>query len=289
VSARAWQEFPVFIPLGEERLCSVVCAPAEGGHDLGVVLLTGGNYTRTHRNRMWVRAARELAERGFPSIRVDYHGVGDSTGHAYFDMEAPFDRDALAAAAFLKRATGVRKLAIVATCFGGRSAMAAAAQEPDCVGISIYPVPLTVPKNRQPVPLRSKVRLWMKRFALGTKLLQHPRIRKLRGKAHAKREVPDVVISPRFKKDVVAVLKRGAAVTFVYGELTEDLGHLRQAVAEIEPHVSAEQRAAIVVDLAEGTSLLRFQTLADQDVVVTRSVAFVDSLHRRHADAEVRA
>lgn len=285
----AWQEFPVFIPLGEERLCSVVCAPAEGGNDLGVVLLTGGNYTRTHRNRMWVRTARALAERGFPSIRVDYHGVGDSTGHAFFDMEVPFDQDALAAAGFLKRATGVRRLAIVATCFGGRSAMAAAAQEPDCIGISIYPVPLTVPKSRRPVPLRSRIRLWLKRFALGTKLLQHPRIRRLRGKVAARRETPEILISPRFKKDTVTVLKRGGAVRFVYGELTEDLEHVYQAVRELEPHTTPEERRRVEVDLAEGTSLLRFQTLADQDVVVTRSVSFVESLHAGWPGAEDRA
>src|SRR5688500_18185877 len=117
---RAWREFPVFLPMGEERLCAVITAPADGApaHDLGAVLLTGGNYTRTHRNRMWVRTARALAEKGFASIRVDYHGVGDSTGTAHFDMEIPFDKDALAAAAFLKRATGVQKLAVVATCFG---------------------------------------------------------------------------------------------------------------------------------------------------------------------------
>jgi len=280
VTGAGWQEFPAFVPLGDDRLCSVVCAPSEGGHDLGVVLLTGGNYTRTHRNRMWVRTARALAERGFPSIRVDYHGVGDSTGTAFFDMEVPFDKDALAAAAFLKRAAGVRRLAIVATCFGGRSAMAAAAQEPDTVGISIAPVPLSVPKNRQPLPTRSKVRLWMKRYAVGTKLLQNPTVRRLRGKAAARRDGPAVIISPRFKKDVVEVLKRGGAVRFVYGELTEGLDELHQAIEEIGAHVTPEQRTHVEVDLTEGTSLLRFQTLADQDVIVSRAVDFVDSLHR---------
>lgn len=275
-----WREFPVFLPMEGERLCAVVCAPEEGGHDLGVVLLTGGNYTRTHRNRMWVRTARTLAERGFASIRVDYHGVGDSTGVAHFDMEVPFDRDALAAAAFLKRATGVRALAVVATCFGGRSAMAAAAQEPDAIGISVAPMPLRVPRSRGPVPLRSRVRLWLKRFALGTKLLQHPAVRRLRGKAAAKRERVPEQISPRFKRDVVEVLRRGAAVKFLYGELTEGLDELHQCLAEIDPHLTPEQRARIEVDLAEGTSLLRFQTLADQDIVVERAVAFVEGLHR---------
>src|ERR1041385_8933292 len=124
----SYEEYPVFVPMGSEHLCAVVCVPAAGLEDVGVILLTGGNCTRIHRNRMWVRAARRLAASGFPSVRLDYRGVGDSTGVARFDMETPFDADAIAAGEFLRRATGVSRLMTVATCFGGRSAIAAAAR-----------------------------------------------------------------------------------------------------------------------------------------------------------------
>ncbi|MGQ0669860.1 MAG: alpha/beta fold hydrolase [Actinomycetota bacterium] len=274
--------------MGDDRLCAVVCVPESGGEDLGVVLLTGGNYTRTHRNSMWVRTARALAERGYPSIRVDYHGVGDSTGRARFELEAPFGEDAEAAARFLQRAVGVPKVALVATCFGGRSAMAAAARHPDVISATIFPVPLLIPSEPGAVPVRSKILRWMRRWGWVGRFLRRPAVRKARSKAAARRERPSEIVSPRFKRDLAAFLERGD-VRFVYGEHTLELRDLRSCLAEIDGHIGTGRRDRIRVDIVPGTDLNRFQSLEDQEIVVSRSVASVDEAFRSLAGASGRA
>ncbi|MBI4259821.1 MAG: alpha/beta fold hydrolase [Actinobacteria bacterium] len=268
------EEFPLYVPMGEDRLCAVLAAPEGEMHDLGVVLLTGGNYTRVHRNRMWVRVARALAERGFPSIRVDYHGVGDSTGRARFDMEIPFDSDALAAADFLQRATGVTRLVMLATCFGGRNAVVAAAKHPDAVAATVFPMPVLVPRDRGPLPLRSRVRRWLKGRTLGRKLLRRPSIRRIRTRAHAHRDQPAMIVSPKLKEALKAFLPRGT-VRFVYGELSDSLVEIRHCLDEVLPRLAEAERRNVRLDVVEGADLHRFQSLEEQDIVVDRAVGSV--------------
>lgn len=283
----SYREAPVFVPMGRERLCSVVCAPDDGRtRGVGVVLLTGGNYTRTHRNRMWVRVARSLAERGFPSIRVDYHGVGESTGTARFDLESPFDEDALAAAAFLVRATGVDRLALVATCFGGRSAMAAAARSPQAVSVTIFPVPLLVPSGEPRRRWTSRVAHWVRKSDLGRRLMRRPAARRVRKRTSARRERPDVV-SPTFGRDLLSFLDRGE-VRFIYGEHDDTLADLRRCLASIDGSLSEDRRRRLHVDIVPDTELHRFQSLESQDIVVERAVASVENafeeVFRREAE-----
>ena len=280
-----YEEFPVFVPMGDERLCSVITAPAGEGHDLGAVLLTGGNYTRIHRNGMWVRAARAVADLGVPSIRVDYHGIGDSTGTATFHMEAPFDDDAIAAANFLQRATGVRRLAVVATCFGGRSAMAAAARHPDVVALTIFPVPLLIPAGQGPLPLRTRVKRLIRRSAIGEALLDRPSIQRVRTAAAYRRDKPAQIVSPRFKKDLMSFVRRGS-VRFVYGGQEDSTEELERCLAEVEPKLSAEERGRITVDVVPDIELHRFQRFVEQDIVIDRAVRSVaDALTAQPAAA----
>lgn len=276
----SYREFPVYVPAGEDRLCSVVCSPPTLERDLGVVLLTGGNYTRSHRNRMWARAARLIAERGWPSIRIDYHGVGDSTGTARFDMEIPFDDDVLAATEFLQNATNVGRIAIVSTCFGGRSAVAAGARHPDARAVTIFPIPLLIPGTGRAPRFRSRVKAAVKRHEWGERLLKKPAVKRLRAKGvQPAGEDRGEIISPRFKRDLKGALER-ATVRFVYGEHTPHLVELRRCLAEIEPHLTAEDRARIELDIVEGTDLHRFQTLEDQDIVVNKTVASIEATWR---------
>ena len=271
----SYEEFPVFIPHGEDHLFGIVCAPAGASEsDMGVVLLTGGNYTRSHRNRMWVKAARALAGAGVPSIRVDYHGIGDSTGRARFEMEDPFDDDALAAADFLVAATGVSELTFLATCFGGRTAMAAGARHPRARTVTIFPVPLLIPRDRSHVPLRTKVKLRLRKWEWGKQFVSRPGVRRARKAAAARRTVPATVVSPRFKRDMASFLQRGE-VRFIYGERSPALIDLRRLLAEIEPRLSGEQRDRIAVTVLPDCEPENFRTLEDQDLVVTQTVASV--------------
>jgi pimeloyl-ACP methyl ester carboxylesterase len=282
----SYEEFPVFIPMDQERLCGIVCSPRGEARDLGVVLLTGGNYTRTHRNGMWVRAARELAVRGFASIRLDYHGVGESTGEASFDLEIPFDDDVIAAGEFLRRAAGVDQLILVATCFGGRTAMAAAARYEAADAVTIFPVDLKVDgdegagtpatKGRS---MRSRVGRVIRGRTLGRKLLRRPTARRLRASNAAKRD-RGARISPAFKRQLTTYLQRsGTRIWMMYGDQTESLPDMERCLAELDPRLTPEQRARIHLDITQGTEMHRFQSLRDQDIVVERAVWSVEQAY----------
>ena len=268
----SWTEHPVFVPAGDERLCGVVCAPDGELQDLAVVLLTGGNYTRSHRNRMWVRAARELADRGLASIRVDYHGIGDSTGHVVIALEHPVDDDVMAAADLLRQATGVGRIAFVATCFGGRSAMAAAARRDDVASVTTFPLPIMEPADEPTkAPLRRRIRRRLKRSAFGSALLRNPTVKQARTKIADARPDQAMIVSPRFRRDTALVAKH-APVRLVFGEHTKELPEARLLIGELGHDLNPTELARIELTVIPGTDIHRFQTFAEQDLVVSIAV-----------------
>ena len=280
-----YEEFPVFVPAGGERLAGIVCAPTVGLEDLGVVLLTGANYTRTHRNRMWVRAARELAERGIPSIRFDYHGVGDSTGRVVIDLEVALEVDANGAADLLRAVTGVSRLAFVATCFGGRTAMAAAAPRDDVVSTTAFPLPILVPSAPLRPPLRRRVRQRIKRSDLGARLLRNPRVKRVRTQVAERRDAPEMIVSPSFLRHTAGAARHGE-VRFVMGETTKELPETRRLIEELRRQLEPEAFDRVELEIVPGTDIHRFQTFADQDVVVSRTVeAAMRALARTTSEA----
>ena len=52
----------------------------EGGGTTGVLMATGGTQARIGSHRMYERLAKALSEHGFPCLRFDRRGVGDSSG-----------------------------------------------------------------------------------------------------------------------------------------------------------------------------------------------------------------
>ena len=56
------------------------------------------------------------------------------------------------------------------------------------------------------------------------------------------------------------------------GETTKELPEARQLLQELERHLSPEERARVEIEVVPGTDIHRFQTFADQEVVVSRTV-----------------
>lgn len=63
----------------EETLYGIIARPEQPG-DLGVVIVVGGPQTRVGSHRQFVLLSRALAVAGYPTLRFDYRGMGDSTG-----------------------------------------------------------------------------------------------------------------------------------------------------------------------------------------------------------------
>jgi pimeloyl-ACP methyl ester carboxylesterase len=113
-------EHPVFVPAGEERIAAVITLP--DGVPSQLVLLLAGLGVRSHGDRVWTRAARSFAAAGIASIRMDYLGIGDSTGQTH-DGPSPVDQ----AEAVLRTAmdvTGIERIGVVGHCRGVTTALA---------------------------------------------------------------------------------------------------------------------------------------------------------------------
>jgi pimeloyl-ACP methyl ester carboxylesterase len=120
-------ETPVFFPAGDQTLFGVLTRPTSEPNGRVVVFLAGGGHTFLHR-RVAVRLSRRVAEMGFHGFRFDYHGVGDSSGEVTgYRLDRPFVDDLMGAVRWL-RAQGFNDFIVVGSCFGARTALAAAPQ-----------------------------------------------------------------------------------------------------------------------------------------------------------------
>lgn len=121
------------------QLVGVLTPAGDGASSLpAVVLLNAGLTHHVGPNRLSVRLARELAELGFPALRFDFSGVGDS----------PPRRDTLApeksvfvetkeAMDYLERAHGHRRFVLLGMCSGATISYLAARSEPRVVGVAM--------------------------------------------------------------------------------------------------------------------------------------------------------
>jgi alpha/beta superfamily hydrolase len=129
--AEGVREFPVFVPHQDEHLAAVLCVP-DGPPKALVLLLTGIGAPRSHRFQVWARVARRLAGQGYASIRMDYGGLGDSTGslEELPLVEAPW-QEARDVAHFAMRAIGTDRLGIAGNCLGATVALKVASEMPE--------------------------------------------------------------------------------------------------------------------------------------------------------------
>jgi len=99
-----------------------------------VVLFNSGTVHHVGPNRLYVMLARELAALGFPSVRCDLEGLGDSVqrgagreNHPYPDSAVP---DAQQVLASLRQRFGVREFVLMGLCSGAYTAFQTALVEP---------------------------------------------------------------------------------------------------------------------------------------------------------------
>ena len=138
----SYREQPHYLRSGDEDLFAILTEPVGTPKNTTVVMFPEGSWTpSTSRNRSYVRLARHIAAQGFPSLRVDYHGVGESTGRVdYFDLNQPHTEDAAAVFEFLG-SRDHHRLMLLGSCFGGMTAIASAAKLDDLAGVALLGVP----------------------------------------------------------------------------------------------------------------------------------------------------
>jgi uncharacterized protein len=88
-------ELPAVLECGGQRLLAII-HPAARPSSIGVVIVVGGPQYRVGSHRQFVCTARALARAGYPVLRFDYRGMGDSGGDARaFDSVADDIRSAV--------------------------------------------------------------------------------------------------------------------------------------------------------------------------------------------------
>lgn len=75
----SFAEEPVRFACENETLIGILARPEQPA-DLGIVIVVGGPQTRVGSHRQFVLLARALASAGYPVLRFDVRGMGDSTG-----------------------------------------------------------------------------------------------------------------------------------------------------------------------------------------------------------------
>ena len=130
------------VAFGPRRsLVGVWTAPANGtGGDFrpAVVMLNSGVIHHVGSWRLHVRLARALAANGFPSLRFDLAGLGDSERRAEAaTIEENAAKDVRDALDFVRNDRGVEGSVLLGLCSGARDSLEAGECNPDVVGVVV--------------------------------------------------------------------------------------------------------------------------------------------------------
>ena len=103
---------------------------------LGVVIVVGGPQYRIGSHRQFLLLARDLAAEGFPVLRFDYRGMGDSQGE-FVGFEGIDDDIGAAIDTLCREVRGVKKVALWGLCDGATAIAFYAANDERVTGIAL--------------------------------------------------------------------------------------------------------------------------------------------------------
>lgn len=135
VADRAHNEIALTFGCLRESLVGILSGttlPAERG----VLIVVGGPQYRVGSHRQFALLSRHLAERGVPSFRFDYRGIGDSEGgtRTFEDVGADIR---CAIDLFFKSAAGLREIVIWGLCDAASAALFYAHQDARVSGLAL--------------------------------------------------------------------------------------------------------------------------------------------------------
>ena len=121
---------------GENALSGVLTEASAPSAGVGVAILSAGVTHRVGPNRLHVSLARELGRRGFPTLRFDLSGVGESeTASDQDSYDVRTDREVGAALDVLGARTGADRFVLGGLCSGSDNSLRAALGEPRVAGV----------------------------------------------------------------------------------------------------------------------------------------------------------
>jgi len=119
-----------------DRLFGILHVPSSNPRPLGVVIVVGGPQYRAGSHRQFVLMARALAAAGYPVLRFDHRGIGDSDGAPRSFEE--LDQDVRAAIDALHgELPRLRGTVIFGLCDGASAALMYSRQDPRLAGLML--------------------------------------------------------------------------------------------------------------------------------------------------------
>jgi pimeloyl-ACP methyl ester carboxylesterase len=269
------REFPIFVPHRGDQLAAVLTVP-EGEPRGLVLLLTGIGAPRSHRFQMWARLARRLANHGLASARLDYHGMGDSSGTS-LEWQDDWDRLLLPEVEVVARrsmeALGVHRVAAIGNCGGAELSLRLAASMPECEGA--FCILLSV-------------------LEMGTVTQLHRRIRSSRAAAFVRRSrgLARVIARPlrgrrperKMQSEMLELLDRAVErgrVLCLYGEKDREYNRrVHDALVRIGDSSNRGSDPRFELRVLPDVEIGGFESLALQDFTVDSAEGWLTSLFR---------
>jgi len=116
-----YREKPLVFDCAGEGLVGILAQP-DLSSTIGVVIVVGGPQYRAGSHRLFVSLARSLAAGGFPALRFDYRGMGDSGG-AMGSFETVGDDIEAAVVALQASCPEVERVILWGLCDGASAAL----------------------------------------------------------------------------------------------------------------------------------------------------------------------
>lgn len=130
-----YAEIPVLFDCQGERLVGVMCVTAQP-MDLAVLIVVGGPQYRSGSHRQFTLLARHMADRGIPSLRFDYRGMGDSEGEMR-NFESVHDDIRAAVDVMFNQLPSLRQVVIWGLCDAASAALFYAPTDTRVRGIAL--------------------------------------------------------------------------------------------------------------------------------------------------------
>jgi uncharacterized protein len=120
---------PVMMSCAGETLVGVISQPEEPA-TLGLVMVVGGPQYRVGSHRQFVLLARCLASAGFPVLRFDHRGMGDSSGERML-FDSIQEDIGVALETLQRQCPSVQRVALWGLCDGASAALLYSGQRTD--------------------------------------------------------------------------------------------------------------------------------------------------------------
>jgi pimeloyl-ACP methyl ester carboxylesterase len=261
-------EYPIFVPVQDQHIAAVITVPDSAPRALVHLLQGGGGQSRSHRNRSWVRLSRGLAAEGIASVRMDYPGLGDSTGVPNFQRESPPVDAAIAVASAGLRIVGVDTFGVVGNCIGIATAIEMATQMPSCSAVvSVVPIAL------EPLMTTSDRRSVTARKAIGNRV---PTLRRMVRDLRRRGVMGPRRSASRLRPELATIL-RSARVLILHGGTEDSRKRLRVQVGRMKEQIGddAARRLEVGQLPSEGPG---FRELRYQQAIIDSCIEWLNGV-----------